>query len=601
MFGSTSIAWPYAEEAGSLVNGSRIALDLRLPVLERASHSLGSVIFHGTRLAQLLREPTEAEDTLWLNNYLGVDLHGCKEAGIFAARLPFALSQLSLWAVGSLEEYGADEAFELIHSLGKLVSWHTRNLLSPSSEGLVHSLPSLMSENFDVMVHWLAENPEEDKRLEHRSLWVYWMRTELLFQVFRVREAQETVWSSALEYWIDQLLAKLLRVGFSGIIRSLRRADGTSPIYNHCIDVWVSLIHLHDILHRHFGKSSLWERLLIQLTHLPRQPSQLRGELIWAVALTLTTLSRFSVLGTVTETPMLPACWPLISLAIKEVILSDDPTTSLDLGGLRKRDLYLRGLLARCLLLRTRWKWSLSDSFDLLNELRHVFASRQFKGLHGEPPGFSMFITNPIEANLANEFHRDSAFDFFLKLIILAIQDGRSERSVEEASKLSKKLLSMALPVSYVQFDREHPPTEQQLSGLYNRYSVALVVAKLDATTFAARVRQARRYSDFGVADWSSREANIRAVMYFAMAAVQSRVALGDVTSWMRSIDEHLINELRQHPLGPHEAQKNEFHTQLLRMIQLSLGSRRLLFESMIATEQPVYPDPELLIAGQRC
>jgi len=590
--------------------GSRIMLDLSIPVLDPTIHRLHSAyICQGTRLVQLLRE--EARDDVdhpWLNNYLEVDLQSCKNVQQFETLLPAAFRQLRKWSVGEIN-CKPEDGVELIASLGRLLSWLSRG--HPED---VYHLGQMVQRDVEDLLSTISRQPpcksDLSSEVGQRYLWLYWVAVELSFRLWIAGANTNMEVVNELDGCIDRLLDALLETSFPGIEKHLTGADNDRPIRSDLIDIWICVIHL--LQHKSLAsRDGLWLRVTRIFADtarwLPTSTLE-RSELMWMAAFAITAVSQFTSLGAAAEHPALDAHWPLISLAVSSIHLGAEGDDQRDYRIRRKRDLFIRGLLARCLLLSTRWTWKLTTSAELLNELCEIFRSRQFSGLQGEPPDFPLFLADSKGYAHIHRFDtRDSGFDIFLKLIVRAVQDLRAYATPEVASRQTKKLLSIALPVASAQFSPSKPPTGQELSRLYNRYSAVLVAARLDepsVTAFRMRVLQARRYSDFQHADWKSRHANIRALMYFAITAIEKGQPLEEVISWLTSIHSQLLVETQGL-----EAQCTSIHprldtrnVQVILCIQFVIGSVRSIFEEMVTMEPAdnwPYPDARLLQAGK--
>jgi hypothetical protein len=588
---------------------SRIMLDLSIPLLDSSTHKLCSTyICQGTRLVQLLRtDSREDADHPWLNNYLGVDLQSCKNTELFETQLPVAFRQLHKWSMGEIDCRPRD-GIELIASLGRLLSWLCRGYL-----GDTRYLTKTVCRGIDDLLSSISRRPPSNARLSiaagNRALWLYWVAVELSFRLWIASDDTNTEVGNKLDEYIDRLLDALLETSFPDIEKHLNEADYDRPIRNDLIDIWICVIHL--LQHRSLAsKDGLWSRVtrvLVTARWLPESALE-RSELMWMAAFALTALSQFTSLGVVTAHPVLNAHWPLISLAVSSIHLGAAEDEKHDSRLRRKRDLFIRGLLARCLLLRTRWAWKLATSVELLNELCEIFRTRQFSCLQGESPDFPLFLTDSKGyAHIHNFDARDSGFDLFLKLIVTAVHDLRAYAPPEPAVKQTKKLLSMALPVATAQFTQSKPPTGRELSRLYNRYSAVLVAAQLDElspTAFRMRVLHARRYSHFENADWKSRHANIRAFMHFATTAVERGLPRGEVISWLMSIHSQLLAEVQNLEAQSRTSINPELEIQTIQVVQcvqLVVGSVRSIFERMmvmeIAGDRP-YPESGFLQAG---
>lgn len=584
-------------------------LDLSIPLLDPSIHKLSSTyICQGTRLVQLLRaDSREDTDRPWLNNYLEVDLQSCKNIQLFETQLPFALQQLHKW---SMEEIDCEpqDGVELIASLGRLLSWLCRRYREDAQQ-----LTRTVSRGIDDLLSGAPGRPpfsaHPSIEASGRPLWLFWVAVELSFRLRIASDNTNMEVENKLDEYIDRLLDALLETSFPGIERHLNETDYDRPIRNDSIDIWVCVIHL--LQHRSLASSDgLWlrvTRVLATARWLPASALE-RSELMWMAAFTITALSQFTSLGVVAKHPVLNAHWPLISLAVSSIHLGAEDDEKHDSRIRRKRDLYIRGLLARCLLLRTRWAWKLTTSVELLNELCEIFRTRQFSCLHGESPDFPLFLTDSKGFAHIHDFDaRDSGFDLFLKLIVSAAQDLRAHAGPETASKQNKKLLSIALPVATAQFTESKPPTGRELSRLYNRYSAVLVAAHLDEpspTAFRMRVLHARRYSQFQNADWKSRHANIGAFMHFAMTAVERGLPREELISWLMSIHSQLLAEVQNLQAQSHRLINPELGIQTMQVvlcIQLVVGSIRSIFERMVVMETSddrPYPESGFLQAG---
>lgn len=587
---------------------SRAILDLSIPLLDPTTHRLRSnYICQGTRLIQLLREePREDTDHPWLNNYLEVDLQSCKNAGHFEVQLSIALRQLRKWALGEIRCRPRDGT-ELIASLGRLLFW----LFREHPEDAHHLIQIVQRSLANLLSSVLGRphcNPRLSGEMGNRYLWLYWVAVELSFRLWTASDCRCENVGSELDGHIDRLLGALLEASLPDIAGHLNEADCSRPIQSDLIDIWVCVIHLlqHTSLNSQHGLWTRVTRILVTAPWLPTSSLE-RGELMWMAAFVITAISQFTSLGVVADRPVLDAHWPLISLAVSTICLSVEDDEKHDPHIQQQRDLFIRGLLARCLLLRTRWAWKLTTSVELLNELCEIFRSRQFSCLRGESPDFPPFLADSKACAHFHDFDAsDSGFGLFLKLIVRAVQDLRAYATPETASKQTKKLLSMVIPVATAQFTQLKPPTGQELSRLYNRYSAVLVAAQLDepsATAFRMRVLHARRYSDFQYADWESRYANIRALAHFANTAIERGETQEEVISWLMSIHSQLLVEvhsLEAQSSNPVHPQLNTQAVQVILCVQLVVGFVRCVFERMMmrTVDDRSYPDSRLLQAG---
>lgn len=587
---------------------SRVALDLGIPPLDPNIHKVHSTyIGEGTRLVQLLLLPQQQHaDAPWINNYLGIDLQSCRDKERYGTQLPIALDRLWRWSLGEID--GQDgEASELIACLGRILTWlsHYDEATNTRFAQVVYTaLDDMLSKIFS----WRNAERSLAIRMSSKYLWLFWAAIELSFRLSFVLGNSPDAQSSMNKY-VDQTLDALLQNGFSGVQEDLNAAAPDCAIQSNVVNVWICVIQL---LQSATLGPSLWARITSILSNaewVPRSPFE-RSEEAWTAAYVITALSQFTVSGTISSFPLLPANWPLVSLAVSIINTSAYGDDKFDPRVLRKRDLFLRGLLARCLILSTRWGWKLTESVELLNNLCEIFRSRQFSGLRGESHEFPLFLTEPEGLSLVDCFDaRDSGHDLFLKLVIRAVHDLRTYASPEIALKQTRKLISIMLPVSSVQFTSATPPSKRNLSKLYNRYASVLVAAYLEQPSpdaFCRRVQQARLYSDFEIADWQSRRAIIEAIMRFGLEAVRRGEAISTIISWQSMVFERLLIEAQELEVKSNVENISgfEYREQLEFCIQMIFGSTRLIFQRFSGSDSVLphrrFPEPAMLHSGAR-
>lgn len=587
----------------------RIPLDLGIHILDSISHKLHSVyITEGTRLHQLLQVPlNQHTDAPWINNYLGVHLRECRDKRQFELELPRALEQLRSWSIGEIEGHD-DEGLGLIVCLGQLLTWlcHSNGTDHTS---FAYAIFTSLDDSVSMALSWSHRERTFSIQPGPRFLWLLWAAVELSFRLSCVHgQLHKDIRDKTVGY-IDQLLNALLEAGFSGVEEDLNAARAGHPITNDIIDIWVCVIHVSQSVKIEQSEGlSLWSRIEVifkNAERLPRSPLE-RSESIWMAVFTITALSQFTDRGTVDEHPLLSSHWPLVSLAVSSINLHAGDDAKYSSRVLRKRDLFIRGLLARCLILNIQWGWKLTASVELLNDLCEIFRSRQFSRLHGESLRLPLFLTETEGFHLVEHFDvHDSGHDLFLKLIIRADHDLRAHSTSEVPQKQTKKLLSMMLPVSTAQFTENKPPSGRDLSKLYNRYASVMVAAHLDFANFRSRTQQAQRYSDFRVADWKSRHANIRVMTLFGLAAMTNGLPMEDVLLWQSTICTFLLSEVRE--LEAHmtdvKIPRLKFHQERLALcVQMALGSVRFVYERMSEPgwkpKMPALPNPSMLQTG---
>jgi len=139
-------------------------------------------------------------------------------------------------------------------------------------------------------------------------------------------------------------------------------------------------------------------------------------------------------------------------------------------------------------------------SSALFQHLVNIFKSHKFADLRGEIAGFAVFVQESNACLLMEDANTDSAFMISLKLIFASAEQMRPTLGEDEYLRQMKKLLSLMMPVGTVQLSTLRLPFDEQLSVLYNRFSLLALAIRilLSAENVLYYVSLARRHVNFG-------------------------------------------------------------------------------------------------------
>lgn len=509
----------------------------------------------------------------------------------------------------SPEENGAWQSF--LHSVAQHLSWLLARAAAEEYVSLCASLQKHLAQLQDIVDQPREVLPEDDRPsvLELEIRW-FTLEATARLECHRTRR-HGVVEGSAVSQHTQRLLMRLWSIGFQELLTPFKN-DIVDPVVNdpfakRAAELWVSLMHFVEAwasakdpkLDESDRLVSLWHvlhRLVSQDGLLRTSASEVAScESLWRCVFTLCALSQFSLHGTSLSSPRAPASWQCVELALDRVKLTADPALQAPLSkrSLQKRDEYIRIQLARCLILARKWKWSLGDAINLVNRLLEIFKSRNFANMTDEYPEFPSFLRHN-NIHLLNENKRsDTAFTLFLKLVVKAVNDTRPPAQVNNGapaiSPKVKKLLSLIAPVTAVAFTKAKPPTAQQLSMLYNRFSAVAVTIYLEPSLAGVKysLGKARRYVKFEDADDETRRACIRGLMHLAILLRHLHMPLQDIWDWLAHMSNVLVDEYTQ----THGAR-------IATGIQMLLGCvRRVIETPLMDPGQTVaaYPDPAWL------
>ena len=538
----------------------------------------------GNLLSQWLEESTESLDEDDVRRYELLMYHTC---------------QFSVWAYqkGSLEE-----RLVLLQSIDHCSSI----LLVKLNEYLSSSIPHIDIRYFSVS--WFTIE------LTSRMLCAS-RRSKIKFDPRTWRETTKLIIRSLIRHNIKNAMDEI----------TYKELD-TQTVELRAAEAWICLVHLLPKMSvttddfRIQTKNGFWILLIEVIKEEGRHTDDVRSsEDLWRLAYSLSSLSHFSVHGVCMAKPHLTSCWEFVGIALDAIRLSYDAEKDKNIPhhSLKKRDRYLRMVVARCFLLGTEWQWSMQDAFAMFGKLVNIFRSRLFGNLIGESSDFPAFLRFS-DLTLLEELRRtDSAFSVYLKLVVRSGRD-ESDGVITDREKMRmRKLVSLTVPISGVSFSKSKPPTNDELSMLINRFSSVIVAILLDPAIDSSRqlLNQARQYLDFNKADEASRRICIRALMYTAILFNHLSLPLEAPLQWLESITNLLLNEYRNlskaihakdtdpRKVGDYRKERDDLTT----TIQLLLGSVRYIIMKPFMNDNnsqknlsdcPLYPHTGLLSGG---
>lgn len=442
--------------------------------------------------------------------------------------------------------------------ISRLVSWH---LTSASDEAV--ALRDAVKAQILRLISTMHEASFNRSSMDMMSLNVCWFAVELSIRLgYRVVE-KETLQSAGegsllvtsailliqylLEYGPEQTIIPILK-------HDSRLNEPSMPLRT--AELWICLVHIFDSCQGPAGGPSslhtLWrivhDVLLSGVLSVPKKNFEI-SENIWLTTFTLCALSQFSVHGMTTSHPRLPAAWDLVLSALGRVRLVLDLKADVghSKGTLKRRDHYLGHIMFRCYHLRSRWHWPLGEAMSVFNLLSTIFRSRKFANLLHEPSDFPDFLNQSDLSLIDRDDPSDTAFVLFLKLIAQAAKD-EGELSVK-----IRKLLSLAIPIGTLPFNKQNPPSYAQLSMLYNRFSATAVGIVVDPASYESRLVNIRKYTNFEESDIDTRTACIRGLVCFAQLLIPQQLSLDEAFIWLAEMVAVLLEELNEtkSPTGP--------------------------------------------------
>ncbi|KAI0079439.1 hypothetical protein K474DRAFT_1639613 [Panus rudis PR-1116 ss-1] len=516
-----------------------------------------------------------------------------------------------------------------IPSISQHVSWYLSQHDAGDAHAIRNAVLRFLRKASQVVEEYYAVRSDNGS-LNHLVFEMQWYAVELCWRAFGLDRDRAYTDPGSIVHHVKQLVRHLFAFGVDRPVGSvsMRGLDYSSRAQR-TAEIWICLVHLCEHIKNTCALPatsppipSFWDYLCqaiqdVDWNHAAGGPARdvISCELLWRTILGLCSLSQFSPHGMTTSTPKLGACWQLVAIALQRVRLEANPELDAKLSEsqLLKRDSYIRMLVSRCLLLHKRWQWRFDDASVMFHRLLDIFKSRRFGNLADEATDFPSFLRyNNLQLLFAQQ-PDDVAFTLFLKLVVWAAKEApvgdQTAATAANPGKLSptvRKILSLAVPVGGVSFTRATPPSPWELSLLYNRLSAIAVAIYLEPTpqNVENRLRQARRYVNFGDIGHRTRKTCLLGLKYLTILVREFNLPLVEVANWLAEMTNILIDEYRAalpttHPVtavGATGERSVKRYTVIA--VQMLLGIVRQIIETPVmenGVEVRKYPEPALI------
>ncbi|KAG8819794.1 hypothetical protein FRC19_009522 [Serendipita sp. 401] len=336
---------------------------------------------------------------------------------------------------------------------------------------------------------------------------------------------------------------------------------------------------LNDLTRQASASLTFWRLVMDSLDQSNRHfPSVIHeAEFIFSVIFFLSSISSISPLGVGRNERLLKAYWPIVCRALALLNLSPevDERRKPSQATLAAKDTYLGMLFARCNVLVFRWNWSLQDNSgfkQLVEILRGALKNRKFMNLLHEQSEFPRFITQR-NLDLLRQFDaKDSIQTILIKLIFQKVEDS------QEGKQAARKWVSLLASTTTLEFTKEKPPTQKELSALFNQFTIKFILLHTnpDLNNIRTIINSSKKIVDFQSADQRSRQICIRAAMIFGRFCRHYTLPIQDVSIW--------ISEMGHILLAEHNAARREGSAfqlkEITTMCALIVASLRDIFQS---------------------
>lgn len=553
-------------------------------------------------------------------------------------RLPALFDSLYEWSLGTRRTEESNErallgasVLSTMQFLCEYVSWSPPDDILSGQD--VMRLAAILQEQIQHLLTRMQTHPQSEESQDH-ALRICWFAVELSLRIWHSRSRnaaahQSTDFhlgalapSSATRRYLDYLISRMIEVEFVAFrSRSSRESVDVSAVpqdlENTSAELWVCCLHLLEAVEGPMDDNRasstthpLWDYVLTAVQHNHRaypavglEPS----EKLWRCVTSLMIFSRFSVHGIAVTNPRLRACWPIIQQALVLIRLEADPDRDVKMNAavLQQRDAYIRLVLARCLLLVTRWKWNLCGADALFKSLTAIFRTRKFENLRGETSDFPIFLRElNDEAYLDAYDRKETSFGIFLKLVLHAAKDYEQDpRGPSFGQKQVRKLASLIFPIGTTPFTRDNPPVGRELSMLFNRLAAVVVTVHLEPTNTKLRIQQALRFMDFKNAESNSRSAYIRGMMQIAVVHRRKNLDIEEIMGWYCDMAGILLDDLKEAEklTAPTTATHATSRKREVALLTLQLmGALRIIIDTTpVADPVAQYPSPIFLEQGE--
>jgi hypothetical protein len=381
---------------------------------------------------------------------------------------------------------------------------------------------------------WVEVRNRTGQEFNHGLFAIHWFAVELSNRITAALSpksgGQDNVVSlndPDTDRYTIKLMSRLLEYGPRRAGQALQNREidvrEAHSVSEYALELWVALVHVITLIPEtetdSVDSSTTFWRLLIDALDRSNRPfasAVHESEFIFATIFILSSISSIDALGFGQEQRWLRAYWPIVCRALTcvNLTLDNDQKQKLPQNIVAARDTYVGMLFARCNVLAFRWDWSFQDSKysdQLLHTLREALKNRKFMNLVHEQSDFPSFIVKQ-DMNLLYEFDpKDSIQTILIKLMV------RKAQAAPQGLLSAKKWISILASTTKLEFRKDTPPTQKELSVLFNQFTIKLVLLYIspNPTNVRVLVNNSKDIIGFKNADLRSRQVCIRAAMIF--------------------------------------------------------------------------------------
>ncbi|WFD02413.1 hypothetical protein MOBT1_001095 [Malassezia obtusa] len=423
-----------------------------------------------------------------------------------------------------------------------------------------------------------------------------WFRVQMAFRVHVLAPAPGT--EGAVLEAAQPLMVHLLA---RGVHRSLAAVAAAPPggVDDEGAELWIGLVH---VLAR-VGADAFYDVLDAALDdwHAAAPASAVVwAERVWYVVLATCVLARFgAAAGVARSASAAPAGWALVARTLSLRLRFDARVEGAAPHALlRRRDAYIRVVVARCVLLADEYAWPLGDAEGVLGRLFDVFDAHRLADLPTETDhDFAPFLRR-YDAGLLGAAPHGPAYQVFLQLL------GRAGTQLVRAgdARRAARLFSRMTPVRVMPFTAANVPTSAERALLFNHYSLVMLFLYVVPSGAVQRLRQIRSFLEFAAADRVSQVTCVRAVVYCGTLFRHHSLPLAPVVAWFVEVCRAAAAEVRAAPAAadaPADRRAAHRQREAARVLHgVVRGVQHVVQHAALGAAPPRYPPPELLHAA---
>lgn len=507
----------------------------------------------------------------------------------------------------SVEKPSSDEdkanVQQLMRFMCLFVSWSVMEN-EEDAQGMLEYVATQIRALMDRVEEYLLINGRSGKDFNYTLLSTHWFAVEISNRIAKATASiKQTMGGdiiilndAATDRYTITLIGRLLEFGIRRAMTAFQKStDGSRRVERSALELWVALVHITvlqptTLEESKAASSTFWRLVEASLDQCGRQFASAahETEFIFATIFSLCSLSSVDALGAGQESRILHGYWPIVCRALGNIELSPETDRSkrLSQSTLAAKDTYIGMLFARCNVLAFRWDWSLQDPKEvrqLFELLRAALKDRKFMNLLHEQSDFPYFITRRNLRQLHEFDAKDSIQTIVIKLMLRKVEDAK------EDMKSAKKWISLLASTSALEFTREKPPTQKELSTLFNQFTIKFVLLYVnpDVNNTRAVINSSKKIVNFQNADHRSRLVCIRSAMIFGRFCRHFRLPLDEVVHWMSEMGVSLLDEHKILGVKATTHQKRETST----LCALLLGSLRDVLQTDLLDDVDNHPD----------